>query len=260
MSKRNAAIGLFAVVALAVAGPRPVLSGEAPVVRDAPAPKTMLLIGNSFIYYNNSLHNHVRKLVRSVFTENPKAFFFKSMTISGSYLKDHALGAEGMIKSYSHKKKKGPWGLVVLQGQSREPINKKKMEKFQSTARLLDEKIRQSGSKTVLFMTWAYKNKPEMAQPLADAYTRMGNELKALVIPVGLAFDLARSSDPEMELYAKDKKHPSLLGSYLAANVFFATLYGKSPVGAPYSAGLSAKEAAFAQNIAWKTVQKYFGR
>lgn len=50
--------------------------------------------------------------------------------------------------------------------------------------------IREAGSKTVLFMTWAYKDKPKMARPLADAYTKMDNELNALVVPVGLAFDI----------------------------------------------------------------------
>lgn len=149
---------------------------------------------------------------------------------------------------------------MVLQGQSREPINKKKSAQFQASARQLDQLIRDTGSKTALFMTWAYKDKPEMAQPLATAYTRMGNELDALVVPVGLAFDLARTENPAMELYAKDKKHPSLLGTYLAANVFFATLYGQSPIGASYRAGLSDTEAAFAQDIAWKTVQGYFGK
>lgn len=257
MFRKNVLLVAMAVFALAVLGPRPVLADETPVVRDAPAPKTVLFLGNSYIYYNNSLHNHFRKLTQSVFKEDAKTFFFKSMTISGSYLSNHEPGADHMIEKYIHKKKKGPWDLVVLQGQSREPINKKKKDAFQKSARLLDEKIREAGAKTVFFMTWAYKNKPEMAKPLRDAYTRIGNELKALVVPVGLAFDLARTSDPDMELYAKDKRHPSLLGTYLTANVFFATLYGKSPVGAAYMAGLSDKEVKFAQMTAWKAVQAY---
>jgi hypothetical protein len=49
------------------------------------------------------------------------------------------------------------------------------------------------------------------------------------------------------------------LGTYLAANVFFATLFGESPVGSSYTAGLSDKQAAFAQSVAWHTVQQYFG-
>jgi hypothetical protein len=103
-------------------------------------------------------------------------------------------------------------------------------------------------------MTWAYQNKPDMTRPLADAYTRMGNEIKALVVPVGLAFELARRRNPDMKIYADDKRHPSLLGTYLTANVFFAALYGQSPVGASYTAGLNAAEVAFAQQTAWQAV------
>jgi hypothetical protein len=260
MTTRISFVRAVTLIALLILSLTSVFANEAPVVRETPAPKTMLFLGNSFIYYNNSLHNHTRKLVQSVYKETAKQFFFKSMTISGSDLADHVLSAKGMITDYKHKKKKGPWELVILQGQSREPIDQKKSDQFRASAGKLDAWIRNAGSKTVLFMTWAYKDKPDMARPLADAYTRMGNELNALVVPVGIAFDLARTENPEMELYAPDKRHPSLLGSYLAANVFFTTLYGESPVGAPYTAGLGKEEAAFAQNIAWKAVQAYFGR
>lgn len=236
----------------------PVIANESPIVHEHPAPVSVLFLGNSFIYYNNSLHNHFRKLVQSVFKHEAKRFFFKAMTISASYLSDHVMSAKGMIMKYKHKKKKGPWDLVVLQGQSREPISKNKSEAFKSAVRQLDRWIRDAGSKTALFMTWAYQNKPEMTRPLADAYTRMGNEIKALVVPVGLAFELARRRNPDMKIYADDKRHPSLLGTYLTANVFFAALYGQSPVGASYTAGLSAAEVAFAQQTAWQAVQQYF--
>lgn len=209
---------------------------------------------------NNGLHNHLRKLTQSVFTGNSKAYFFESKSISGVRLSAHVVEAEDTIKNYHHEDKTGPWDLVVLQGQSQEPINEKGADGFKDAARRLDEKIRNAGSRSAFFMTWAYKNAPEMTKPLSDAYTRLGNELSALVVPVGLAFDLARDRDPNMELYAKDKRHPSLLGTYLAANVFFATLYGKSPVGASYTAGLNNLEAKFAQITAWKTVQNYFGK
>jgi hypothetical protein len=157
------------------------------------------------------------------------------------------MSAAYMIKDYEHKKKMGPWDLVVLQGHSWEPFSKKRSKGFREAARKLDAMIRDAGSRTVFFMTWAYKNKPKMTQKLRDAYTSIGNELNALVVPVGLAFALARSEDPGMKVYVNGNRHPSMLGTYLAASVFYATLYGKSPVGAPYKAGLSDAEAKFAQ-------------
>jgi len=253
-------IRTFAVAFFTILVASPALPAEKPMVRDAPAPKTMLFIGNSFIYYNNSLHNHTRKLVQSLDKEHAKSYFFKSLTLSASYLSDHAAFAGHMIKNYKHKRKKGPWDVVVLQGHSREPISKKKAKAFQDAARTLVRTIRDAGSRPAFFMTWAYKDKPEMTQKLRGAYTAIGNELHALVVPVGLAFAQARADGMTDVLYAKDKHHPSLFGTYLAACVFYATLYGKSPEGASYTAGLSDEQAKSAQTIAWKATKAYFGK
>ena len=44
--------------------------------------------------------------------------------------------------------------------------------------------------------------------------------------------------------------HPSPAGSYLAACVHFATLFGASPVGNEYTAGLPADDAELLQRAA----------
>jgi hypothetical protein len=54
-----------------------------------------------------------------------------------------------------------------------------------------------------------------------------------------------------------DKRHPSLAGSYLAASTTYAMLYGKSPVGLAYTAGLNPELARVLQTAAWDTVQAY---
>jgi len=112
----------------------------------------------------------------------------------------------------------------------------------------------------VFFMSWAYKDKPEMIGPLSEAYTTEANANDALVIPAGLAFAKAISRRPELELYQLDKRHPTLAGSYLAACTGFATLTGKSVVGNTYDAGLDRETAAFLQAVAMDTVKEYFGR
>ena len=91
-------------------------------------------------------------------------------------------------------------------------------------------------------------------------YTLAGNQSGALVIPAGLAFAAAMSRNPSVEIYDPDKRHPSYAGSYLAACVVIATVYGKDPVGNPYRAGLEPKTAAFLQQVAADTVREYFGR
>lgn len=105
---------LFAIL------PQLAIADETPTIREHPAPKTMLFLGNRFVYYNNSLHNHTRKLVQSVYEAEAKTFFFKSMTISGSYLADHALGAKGMIPSIHTKRKSGlgNWSSCKVRAES----------------------------------------------------------------------------------------------------------------------------------------------
>jgi hypothetical protein len=53
------------------------------------------------------------------------------------------------------------------------------------------------------------------------------------------------------DLYDTDGSHPSLAGSYLAACVLFATLFGESPVGiASEAAGLNRAAIEMLQRAA----------
>ena len=108
-------------------------------------------------------------------------------------------------------------------------------------------------------MTWAYADKPEMTSQLAEQYTIAGNDNDAMAIPAGLAFAKALSKNREIILYNRDKRHPSLSGTYLSACTIYASLYQKSPVGNPYTGGIDAKTATFLQQVAWETVKEYFG-
>jgi len=122
------------------------------------------------------------------------------------------------------------------------------------------EIIARNGARPVLFMSWAYKDKPEMTAQLAEQYTIAGNANDALVIPAGLAFARAIADRPGLELYQPDKRHPSLAGTYLAACTTYAAITGKSPVGNSYTAGLDAALAAFLQTTAWETVRAYYAK
>jgi hypothetical protein len=107
-------------------------------------------------------------------------------------------------------------------------------------------------------MTWAYKDKPEMTGELAEQYTIAGNDNDALVIPAGLAFAKAVAKRPDLELYQPDRRHPTLLGTYLAACTTYAAVYGKSPAGNTYTAGIDPATARFLQDTAEQAVREYF--
>lgn len=119
---------------------------------------------------------------------------------------------------------------------------------------------RSNGVEPMFLMTWAYADKPEMTQGLADAYTEAGKQNQAHVIPAGLAFAASTAKRPDINLYVPDKRHPSLAGSYLTAATMVASVWNVNPVGSRYTAGLSSEVARHLQEIAWETSQRYHAR
>ena len=224
---------------------------ESPVITGMNPPGSILFVGNSFTFYNNAVYTHLRKLLVAEDPSSRERIFLKSMTISGALLSDHQNGLKQILLSRD-------WDVVVLQGQSRELLDENTATGFKSTARIYSEAIRSRGAEPVLFMTWAYADKPKMTVQLANEFRRLGRKLDVPVIPVGLAFEQALEDIPGVVLHDPDQRHPSLEGTYLAAAVFYAALYGKSPVLLNYSAGLDENIARQLRQTAWQTVKKYY--
>jgi hypothetical protein len=226
-------------------------------------------VGNSFFYYNNSMHSHVAGLVRAA---DPKAApRATSVTISGSGIDWHDMTSyfrpDGVGKytfnadnSITFNPPGKQFDAVIVADCSQCPVHPQLQAVFHQFAKKQGDIIVANGARPVLFMTWAYKDKPEMAAQLAEQYTIAGNANDALVIPAGLAFANAIAKRPELEFYQADKRHPTLIGTYLAACTAYAALYGKSPVGNTYTAGIDPATAAFLQNVAQETVTAYLGR
>ena len=136
---------------------------------------------------------------------------------------------------------------MVLQEQSSRPIEE--YAKMREYGGKLVEVIRACGARPLLYMTWAYADKPEMAAQLARAYKRLGKEWKCPVAPVGLAWREALKLRPDFPLHVEDKSHPTPQGSYLAACVLLKALTGRSPRGLP-AVKVTKGEAEFLQQIA----------
>ena len=212
--------------------------------------KKVLFIGNSFTYYNNSLHYHVEQLRRN--TMSTKAFAdynFRAATIAGGYWFEQQASLESLTR------KKG-WNVVVMQGHSREAIDDSKQLTFKSALSESLELLRERGIRPMLFMTWAYQHRPEMIKQLEPRYIELAHELEVTLVPVGSAFARALELRPDLVLHAKDGIHPSRAGTYLAASVFYAMLYKESPEGLKYTMDLDAKDATFLQEVAHSTVAK----
>jgi hypothetical protein len=234
-------------------------------------PKTSLYIGNSFFYYNNSMHGHVAAMNRAADPNNKNAYRSTSVTISGSGFDWHDTESyfrPGAIGRYSFDEENNIvfnkldklFDVAIMMDCSQCPIHPQLKSVFVEFARTGSETARKHGAKPVFFMSWAYADRPEMTAQLAEAYTLAGNENDALVIPAGLAFARSVAKRPELDLYARDKRHPSMLGTYLAAATVYAALYRETPVDNAYTAGIDADVARFLQTVAWETVQDYYGK
>jgi hypothetical protein len=128
------------------------------------------------------------------------------MTISGGYLPEHAGGLEQRLADKD-------WDAVIMQGHSLGPISEATAGPFRSTASEFAEIICGNGARPIFFMTWAYTGKPEMTAELDAAYSSVGQELGAEVVPVGLAFATVTAEGPDITLRITDSRHPTSAGT-----------------------------------------------
>jgi hypothetical protein len=268
--------GLIMVLAVAAAvaiGPMAARAQTKPIVTSLGPdyPKSEMFIGNSFFYYNNGMPGHVSLLEKAADPDHKDSYRATMVTIGGSgfdwhdvesYFRPNAVGSYSFDdhNNVVFNKSDKLFDVAVMMDCSQCPIHPRLKTVFTEYAKKDSDIVRAHGAIPVLFMSWAYADKPEMTAQLAEAYTVAGNANNALVIPAGLAFARALAKQPELNLYVADKRHPTLAGTYLGACVVFAALTGRSPVGNPYLAGIDAPTAHFLQTVAWETVQDYYGK
>ena len=148
---------------------------------------------------------------------------------------------------------------VIFMGCSLCPIHPDTKDTFQVYVQKYSEIIRDKNAEPMLFMSWPYKNKPEMTNPLRIVFINTANKNNLLLIPAGEAFYRFNLSYPEIDLYTKDLRHPSKEGTYLAAAVVFASLYGKATAGNPGIMNLDPEVAHKIQMSVDKTVSEFMG-
>lgn len=226
-------------------------------------PERVLYIGNSYLYYNDSLHNHVRRMLEEDYLKEIDTTNYKLVTISGSRSWHH-----NVDHPLNHKKigAKKPFELVIIQGGSGETDTKSERKIFSDSVEEIVNKVHASGAEAALYMIHAYvapnKNaNPKMITDIKKMYIEAGNKNNALVIPVGIAFENAYSAMPNIELHKPfDGSHPSLLGTYLAACVVFGSITQRSPLGLNYNYfnTINDSDREFLQKIAHETVENFY--
>ena len=229
---------------------------------------SLMFVGNSFFYYNNSLHNYLTQLVKN--DKSIKSLKQRSITINGSSLSWHP------IESYVDNKAIGSFSIdtsndneyiksedtsidaVIFMDCSLCPIHPMTKDNFHKYVAEHSKTIRSKGMEPMLFMSWPYKNKPLMMQELRQEFIKAANKNNILLIPAGEAFYKFTKAYPDIDLYTRDLRHPSKEGTYLAAATVFATIFNAAVQGNKGIKDIDPEVALKIQQVADSTVQEFF--
>ena len=150
----------------------------------------------------------------------------------------------------------GSWDFVVLQDiyHVQEPA-------FQPYARQFHALIKESGSKTVLFGTASIlSDYPKGFERQHGLHFAMGKELGVPIVDASYAYIRYFGEKPSTErlesLFAKDRAHPGLWGSYLYSCMIYSVLTERSPIGLAAPDTIPADVAKTLQKTAWAQHQE----
>ncbi|MCW8133779.1 MAG: SGNH/GDSL hydrolase family protein [Planctomycetota bacterium] len=210
----------------------------------------ILFIGNSYTFCND-LPKMLEGLVADALGRTGLATQFTG--VGGWTFEQH--WKDGKARALIGQ---GGWDYVVLQEQTRRPYED--TPKFREYATLLSEAAGKAGARTVLYLTWRTEWETDFQAKLNKAYGELGRDLKAPVVPSGVAFEIFHADRKGIDPFGDDRRHPNEAGSYLSACTFYAWLRNESPEGrtarvSPRGgeiAGCSPEQVRHLQSCAWQ--------
>jgi hypothetical protein len=221
-------------------------------------PVEILFVGDSFTSYPNTdlpeMFTHLAEL-------GGHEVNVSSITRSATSLAFHSRNKNLMAKI-----NEGNLDYIVLQETEKIPSVPEDRDQYMfPIVRELNSQITDNGAQTILYMTWGYKDGfPQaghetyvaMQNAIAESNMMIANELDIPVAPVGIAWQTALERDPNLDLWLEDGGHATVTGMYLSANVFYAVIFGKSPLDLPYSDkfGIDEETTRFIQQVASEVV------
>lgn len=216
----------------------------------------VLFVGNSLTSANN-----LPMMVSDIAKQKGYDMVFDSYTKGGAKLQNHA--ADDNLRK---KLESGSWDFVVFQEQSQLPsfsglqIAKDVLPfagSLNSEVKSIDK-----NSKVIFYMTMARKNgdpanrnvSPDLLtykgtqKRINKTYLKIARDNSAMLAPVGVVWRKMRKKYPDINLYA-DNVHPSRLGTYLAACVFYCVLFECSVKDLTPPVGVDHKSALIVQKV-----------
>lgn len=216
----------------------------------------VLFIGNSLTYYND-----MPELFENLCILDGKIVDAERLTYAGqniAMMKDD----ETMWSEIDTKLTSRAWDVVVFQTDRNGVVMEEYFPdyplKVYEAAKELTEKIRDAGAIPVIYSTFGV-NKGSLTfqdhtkenitsvelSNLVIAYdAAVAQKLNCKVVYAGATFNSVLSSNPEINLFHTDERHPSLAGSVLIACDFYTVLFGQSPENIRFKGGLDSEETA----------------
>jgi hypothetical protein len=182
----------------------------------------VLFIGNS-LTYTNDLPSIIAALAEA---DGQPPLVAKAIAFPDFSLEDH--WQEGSARKAIAQ---GGWEVVVMQqGPSALPASRVLLLDY---ARRFAQEIRRAGATPALYMVWPSASRMQDFKGVTESYRQAADTVAGKFFPAGEAWLAAWRRDPKFELYSSDGLHPTTTGSYLAALVIYAQLYGRAPAGLP---------------------------
>ncbi len=220
--------------------------------KEAPKPINVLLVGNS--QCPTIVEQHLlEKLAAS--DKGGRPIKVGACVKGGASLRSHwdAGTGEGTARGMIAK---GGWDFVILQDiyHVQEPA-------FQPYVRLFHALIKETGSKTLLFGTASIlSDYPKGFERQHSLHVAMGKELGVPIVDASHAYLRYFGDNPSTErlesLFAKDRAHPGLWGSYLYSCMIYSAMTDRSPTGLAAPDTIPAEIAKTLQETAWAQYQE----
>ncbi|MBO5702816.1 MAG: hypothetical protein J6S71_10285 [Clostridia bacterium] len=237
-----------------------------PIPESNPAPETteaikedemlnILFLGNSLMYYNE-----MPELFAKTATAMGKKVNVKSVTKGSATISDFADESTEVGSKAIPLLKNNKWDYVIIEPSRRiSPYENTVKEAELASAKKIRELAKAAGGDVLLYSVWGNNNgtvaehkaitptnMPEVATHLMGrkSHTKFMHEVNlefaaalggVKVALAGYAFENCIAKYPEFNLYHSDERHPSPIGSYLAAAVIYATVFGENVENIPYA-------------------------
>lgn len=232
----------------------------------------VLFLGNSLMYYND-MPGKFQAMAQAA----GKQVSVDSVT-QGSATMGHFADRTTSVGATTYTKlTKEEWDYVIIEPSRRITwYENTVLETEISAAKALNELANAAGAQVLIYSVWgnsdgaltvyeatsASESRQLQTETVTyQAHTSFMRSVAekvsgaiggAAIIDTGYAFENAMATNPEINLYAADLRHPSLEGSYLAACTIFSTMFGESTSGNSFTVDIPS--AGTLQKISDQTV------